>query len=246
MSDLVLSGSLFAALAIAALAGLVSFASPCVLPLVPGYLGYISGASVDAEGAHGKTRLMSGAFLFVAGFSAVFILMSVVLSSFGLLLAEHQDTLVRVGGVLVIAFGLVMLLPNFSGWQPRWRPSAGVAGAPLLGVVFGLGFSACTGPALAAIQTLGSSLNPGDGVVTRAILLALAYCFGLGLPFLLVAAGAGWATNGSRWLRDRHQGIQIFSGALLIVLGTLMAMGLWSELTAWIQTHLTSSFTTVI
>lgn len=246
MTDLVLSGSLLAALAIAALAGLVSFASPCVLPLVPGYLGYITGMSVNGDESAGKGRLVAGAALFVAGFSVVFILLSVVLSSFGLLLAENQTLLLQSGGVAVIAFGVVMLLPNFSGWQPRWRPSAGLAGAPLLGVVFGLGFSACTGPTLAAIQTLGSSLNPGDGVVARAVILAVAYCIGLGLPFLLVAAGAGWATSASRWLRDRHQGIQTLSGVLLIALGLLMVFGVWGELTAWIQTNLTSSFSTVV
>ncbi|MFK5635191.1 cytochrome c biogenesis CcdA family protein [Ornithinimicrobium sp. LYQ103] len=252
MNDVVLSGPLLLAAAVAAAAGLVSFASPCVLPLVPGFLGYVGGmapASPGARGAGGEPgrwRLVAGALLFVAGFSVVFILMSVVISGLGLALVEHQGLLLRVGGVVVLALGLVMLLQPSAAVQVRWRPAAGLAGAPLLGVVFGLGFSACTGPSLAAIQTLGISILPGSDTVGRAVVLAVAYCVGLGLPFVLVAAGLGGVGRVSRWLRDHHLSMQRTGGAVLVVLGLLMLLGVWAEATAWVQTRLTSNFETVL
>lgn len=248
MSEVVLSGPLLLALGLAVLAGLVSFASPCVLPLVPGFLGYLTGMP-SAGGAEppGRGRLVAGAALFVAGFSAVFITMGVAVSSLGLALQRHQDLLLRVGGVVVVLLGLVMLWQPGGSWQPRWRPVTGLAGAPLLGVVFGLGFSACTGPVLGAILSLSASLPPyDDSVVARGLVLAVAYCLGLGLPFLLVAAGLGWVSRVSRWLRDRHVTVQRVGGALLVLLGVLMVAGVWEQLTAWVQTRLTSTFTTVI
>ncbi|MGB3827999.1 MAG: cytochrome c biogenesis CcdA family protein [Ornithinimicrobium sp.] len=245
MSDVVLNGPLLAALALAAAAGLVSFASPCVLPLVPGFLGYITGMTPDREQANRGTMLV-GASLFVGGFSAVFIAMSVVVSSLGLLLQEHQSLLLRLGGVVVLALGVFMVGATGGGWQPRWRPAAGLLGAPALGVVFGLGFTACTGPSLAAIQTLGASLAPGEGTSARAVLLAIAYCLGLGVPFLAIAGGAGWASAVSVRLRRHHAAIQRTSGVVLIVLAVLLITGLWAGITAWTQTQLVSSFETVL
>ena len=258
MNELVLTGPLLAALAVAALAGLVSFASPCVLPLVPGYLGYITGmapgaasagaagAGADARSARAERwRLLGGSLLFIAGFTAVFLTMSVVISSLGLTLVANQGLLLRVGGAIVIALGLVMALQPGRSWQVRWRPAAGLAGAPLLGVVFGLGFSACSGPALVAIQTLGTSIVPGAGSVGRALILGMAYCLGLGLPFLAVAAGLGWMDRATRWLRDHYLVVQRTGGALLVALGLLMVLGLWEPVTAWVQS-LTASFTTVL
>lgn len=244
MSEVVLSGPLLLAVAIAALAGLVSFASPCVLPLVPGFLGYVGG--MTSAGTASRRRLVSGAVLFVLGFTVVFLAMSIVISGLGLALVEHQGLLLRIAGAVVLALGLVMLLQPSAAWQVRWRPAAGLAGAPLLGVAFGLGFSACTGPALAAIQTLGTSILPGDDQVGRALVLGTAYSLGLGIPFVLVAAGLGWVSRWSRWLRDHYLVIQRVGGVLLVVLGLLMLLGVWAEAMAWVQTRLTSSFTTVI
>lgn len=259
MSELVLSGPLLLAAAVAALAGLVSFASPCVLPLVPGFLGYLGGMTPGAareaapagrgapgRGSPGRGRLLLGALLFVLGFTVVFLAMSVVISGLGLALVEHQGTLLRIGGVVVAALGLVMILQPGASWQVRWRPAAGLAGAPLLGVVFGLGFTACTGPALAAIQTLGTSILPGDDQVGRALVLGTAYSLGLGLPFLLVAAGLGWVSRASRWLRDHYLLIQRVGGAVLVLLGLLMVSGVWESATAWIQSRLVSGFETVL
>ncbi len=241
-----LSGPLLAAMALAAAAGLVSFASPCVLPLVPGFLGYVTGMAPQQDSGPTRWRLILGALLFVAGFSAVFIVMSVVVSSLGLLLVEQQGLLLRIGGVIVLGLGLFMLRATGGGWQPQWRPVAGLLGAPALGVVFGLGFTACTGPSLAAIQTLGASLAPSDGASARAIALAVAYCLGLGLPFIAIAAGAGWANEASTRLRRHHALLQRISGVVLIVLGLLLISGLWDGITAWTQTRLVSSFETAL
>lgn len=244
MNELVLSGPLLLAAVVAALAGLVSFASPCVLPLVPGFLGYVGGMTSPTDSS--RRRLLLGASLFVLGFTAVFLLMSVVISGLGLALVQHQGTLLRVAGVVVVALGVFMLVQPDVSWQVRWRPAAGLAGAPLLGVAFGLGFSACTGPALVAIQTLGTSILPGDDQVGRALVLGTAYSLGLGVPFLLIAAGLGWVGRASRAVRDHHVLIQRVGGGLLVVLGLLMVSGVWAGLTAWIQASLVSGFETVL
>lgn len=256
MSELVRSGPLLLAAAAAALAGLVSFASPCVLPLVPGFLGYLGGMTPAAPSAAagtaggrvapGRGRLLVGALLFVVGFTAVFLAMSVVVSAVGLALVERQGLLLRVAGAVVVALGLVMALQPTAAWQLRWRPAAGVAGAPLLGAAFGLGFSACSGPALVAIQTLGTSILPGEHQVARALVLGTAYSLGLGVPFLLMAAGLGWVSRASRWVRRHYLTIQRVGGGLLVLLGLLMLSGVWAEVTAWLQTRLVSGFETAL
>lgn len=251
MSEVVLSGPLALAIVVAGLAGLVSFASPCVLPLVPGFVGYVTGApgqSAPGQGYQppGRGRLLAGTGLFIAGFSVVFILMAVVVSGLGMSMRSNQDLLLRIGGVVVLGLGALMVWQPSGGFQPRWRPAAGLAGAPVLGVVFGIGFSACMGPVLAAILTLSTSLTPDNTMITRGVVLAIAYCIGLGIPFLLIAFGVGWAGRASRWIRDRHLLIQRVGGTLLILLGLLMISGLWTHAMVWVQSRLIADFTTVI
>jgi cytochrome c-type biogenesis protein len=241
------SGALPLALVLALVAGFVSFASPCVLPLVPGFLGYVTGLSDVALEKRGRGRLLLGALLFVLGFSVVFIAVSATASAVGSALFAHRLLLMRVGGVVVIALALVFLgLGTQRTWQPSWRPAAGLAGAPLLGVVFGLGMSPCTGPTFAAILALTVPLSGGGGGVARGVVLAVAYSLGLGLPFLLIAGGYSRAGRASGWLRRHHRAIQVVGGVLLLAVGLLLVTGVWDTLTAQLQSRLVSGFETVI
>ena len=241
------SGALPLALVLALVAGFVSFASPCVLPLVPGFLGYVTGLSDVALEKRGRGRLLLGALLFVLGFSVVFIAVSATASAVGSALFAHRMLLMRVGGVVVIALALVFLgLGTQRSWQPSWRPAAGLAGAPLLGVVFGLGMSPCTGPTFAAILALTVPLSGGGGGVARGVVLAVAYSLGLGLPFLLIAGGYSRAGRASGWLRRHHRAIQVVGGVLLLAVGLLLVTGVWDTLTAQLQSRLVSGFETVI
>ena len=241
------SGALPLALVLALVAGFVSFASPCVLPLVPGFLGYVTGLSDVALEKRGRGRLLLGALLFVLGFSVVFIAVSATASAVGAALFAHRLLLMRVGGIVVIALALVFLgLGTQRSWQPSWRPAAGLAGAPLLGVVFGLGMSPCTGPTFAAILALTVPLSGGGGGVARGVVLAVAYSLGLGLPFLLIAGGYSRAGRASGWLRRHHRAIQVVGGVLLLAVGLLLVTGVWDTLTAQLQSRLVSGFETVI
>ena len=241
------SGALPLALVLALVAGFVSFASPCVLPLVPGFLGYVTGRSDVAREKRGRGRLLLGALLFVLGFSVVFIAVSATASAVGAALFAHRLLLMRVGGVVVIALALVFLgLGTQRSWQPSWRPAAGLAGAPLLGVVFGLGMSPCTGPTFAAILALTVPLSGGGSGVARGVVLAVAYSLGLGLPFLLIAGGYSRAGRASGWLRRHHRAIQVVGGVLLLAVGLLLVTGVWDTLTAQLQSRLVSGFETVI
>ncbi|HET8601071.1 MAG TPA: cytochrome c biogenesis CcdA family protein [Segeticoccus sp.] len=243
----VTSGALPVAVIVALAAGVVSFASPCVLPLVPGFLGYVTGLSGVSLDQRRRGRLVLGALLFILGFSLVFIAIFLTASAVGTLLLAHQGLLMRIGGAVVILFGLVFLgLGDRFGWQPRWRPTAGLAGAPLLGVVFGLGMSPCISPVLGSIVTMSTTVSGDGNLVRRGLVLAIAYSIGMGLPFLLIAAGWTWAGTASRWLRDHHRVIRLIGGVLLVVLGVLMVTGLWQTVTTTIQSNLVQRFTTVI
>ncbi len=253
VTDTIASGALPLAVAIAGLAGLVSFASPCVLPLVPGFLGYVTGLSDSgradtAPARRSRPRTVLGALLFVAGFSVVFILGSIFITSAGRALVEHRVLLMRAGGALVIALALVFLGVGGARTQREvtisWRPRAGLLGAPLLGAVFGLGWAPCTGPTLAAVLTISASTS--DPSVPRAVVLAAAYCLGLGLPFVLVAAGLERAGRVSGWLRAHTRGVQLFGGILLLVVGILLVTGWWEGLNRWVQTELVNGFQVAI
>lgn len=224
-SDAILSGQMLVALPVALLAGLVSFLSPCVLPLVPGYLGYVSGIA-DA-GNRGRGRVVLGVLLFVLGFTAVFVAYTTVFGALGFWLVRWRDVITQVLGVVVILMGLVFI-GRFTVLQrtlkPSWTPATGLVGAPLLGIVFGLGWTPCLGPTLAAINLL--SVQAGSA--WQGMWLGVAYCLGLGIPFLLVALGAGWAAGAIRVVKRHMRVVNIIGGAILIVIGLLMVTGIWS------------------
>ena len=242
-AETVASGSLPLAVLLALAAGVVSFASPCVLPLVPGFLGYVTGLTDEKR----RTRLVTGALLFVLGFSVVFVSIAYAAGSAAGFLRGNHELLMRVGGAVVILLALVYLgFIGQRGLSIRWRPAAGLVGAPLLGAVFGLGMSPCIGPVLGSIVSLSASLSDDSGDIRRGVLLAAIYSFGMGLPFVLIAAGWTRAEKASRWLRDHHRPIQVVGGVLMLLVGVLMVSGLWEHLTAWLQTHLISDFETAL
>lgn len=253
------SGALPLAILVALAAGFVSFASPCVLPLVPGFLGYVTGLSGVSLQQRSRGRLMLGALLFVLGFSVVFIAVAVTVSTAGSLLKEHQSLLMRLGGVVVIVMALVFLdsgtlgtlgtlgrLGRLVSVAPGWKPAAGLAGAPLLGMVFGLGWAPCTGPTFGAIIALSTALSGDQHVMARGVGLATAYSVGLGLPFLLIAGGYARAGRASRWLREHYRGIQVVGGAVLLVVGLLLVSGVWEIVTTAMQSRLVDQFRTVL
>ncbi len=261
-SGLVTDGPLLVAAAVAALVGLISFASPCVLPLVPGYLSYVAGlvgtpAPARTEpGPTGPTgggtatavrtdvaprgRMVLGALLFVLGFSAVFITFATAFGGLGRLMLEHADLLDRVFGVVTVLVGL-----GFLGWLPLLqrttrlsaRPAAGLAGAPLLGIVFGLGWTPCLGPTLAAVYSLALS----EATAARGAVLGLAYCLGLGVPFVLVALGARWAVGATSFLRRHARTVTRVGGAVLVLVGLLLLTGAWTEAMGWLRSWLAAT-----
>lgn len=231
------SGSLPLALVVSALAGFVSFASPCVLPLVPGYLGYVTGLTgIDLERRR-KGRMLAGATLFVLGFTAVFVTLAAAFGAAGQLLLSHQVLLTRVLGVATIVFGLVFIgwLPgNDREWRPRWRPAAGLVGAPLLGAVFGLGWIPCVGPTLSAVLALASN----EASASRGAALATAYCLGLGVPFLVSALAFGRLAQMWSLLRSHRRLVQVLGGLMLVAVGVLLVTGAWTELMHDVQRRL--------
>jgi len=242
----VASGALPFALLIAAAAGLVSFASPCVLPLVPGFLGYVTGLSDVALERRGRRRLVLGALLFVLGFTIVFVIESAAFASLGQALREYQPVLMRVGGGFVIVMALLFVgVGTQRTWKPRWRPAAGLAGAPLLGMVFSVGWAPCMGPTLASVLTLATATGD-QRAVARGVTLAVAYSLGLGVPFLLIAGGFSRAGAASGWLRRHQRGVQMLGGGLLLLVGVLLVSGLWDTITTTVQTRLVNGYTTVL
>ncbi len=281
-ADTVAQGSLLLALPIAAAAGLVSFLSPCVLPLVPGYLSYITGLTgaelgmtapsetaaappsrVHAEGGRGdsavdtavstsvavdpgtdptrrSSRVLIGTLGFIAGFTVVFMSYGALFGALGDLLLEYQDVITRVMGVLVIILGL-----GFMGWLPGLQreyrfhraPVIGLWGAPLLGALFGIGWTPCIGPTLAAVQTLAFT----EASALRGALLSLAYCVGLGVPFILIGLAFRRLAGTLSWVKSHYALVMRIGGGLLIVIGVLLVTGVWNDLTIEMRTW-TGSF----
>ncbi len=243
------SGALWLAIPVAMLAGLISFLSPCVLPLVPGYLGFLGGSVTprSAASAPGQAtmptrgRTVLGVLLFILGFSAVFVALTAFGGVASVFLIQWGELVTRILGAVVVLMGLVFLgLFGFAQRELRFHVDAkyGMIGAPLLGVALGIGWAPCLGPTLSAIFAL--SFNAGDPV--RAGFLGLAYSLGLGIPFLLVALGFGWASSTIGFLRRHIRVVNIIGGVLLIVLGVLMVTGLWTD----IMSRLTAVMSSVI
>jgi cytochrome c-type biogenesis protein len=233
-----LSGSLLLAIPVALVAGLVSFFSPCVIPLLPGYLSYATGLSGADLGSARRGRMLAGSLLFVAGFTVVFVLVGLAAGAIGSWLVEWDDQLAFALGIVMILLGLA-----FAGWLPffsqrEWRihqvPAVGLAAAPVLGFLFGLGWTPCLGPTLAAI----TSLSINEATATRGAVLSAVYALGLGIPFIAAALLYRRALGAFAWVRRHQVWVMRAGGLMLIAVGILLVTGWWSEAVTWLQVHL--------
>lgn len=258
------TGPLLLALGACVLAGLVSFASPCVVPLVPGYLSYLAGLvgaeapPVTADQAKsggqgggraiavrtGRVRVAGAAGLFVAGFTVVFVLASVTVFGVIQTLSVNRELLQRIGGVVTIVMGLVFigLVPMLQR-DTRMHPRrlTGIVGAPLLGAVFALGWTPCLGPTLSGVMAVSAGTE--GATAARGVALIVAYCLGLGLPFIVLAFGSATALRGVGWLRRNSRTIQIIGGILLVVVGIALVTGMWDQFVGWTRNVFVSQVT---
>jgi len=239
------SGSLVLAIPVALVAGLVSFFSPCVIPLLPGYLSYATGLSgADLEEAH-RGRMLAGAVLFVLGFSVVYVVIGFTAGSLGPWLVRSRVQLEIVLGVVLVLLGLA-----FAGLVPFLQrdlrvhtvPAVGLGAAPLLGFLFGVGWTPCIGPTLGAIITLGFT----EGTAGRGALLAAVYCLGLGVPFIVAALVYRRALGAFRVVRRHQQWVTRIGGVMLVVVGLALITGWWDQAVSWLQLHLVTDYTTEV
>lgn len=253
------SGPLLLAAGACLLAGLVSFASPCVVPLVPGYLSYLAGvvgaeapAVTEAQAqartttlrSDGRLRVAGAAALFVAGFTVVFVLATASVFGAISLLSVNRDVLMRVGGVVTIVMGLVFvgLIPALQrDTRPEPRRLSSLAGAPLLGGVFALGWTPCLGPTLAGVISLAAGTE--GTTAARGVALIVFYCLGLGLPFVVLALGSARALRGVGWLRSHARTVQIFGGIMLVAVGVALVTGAWDMFVSWVRDAFISEVT---
>lgn len=239
------SGNIFIAIGLSALAGFVSFVSPCVLPLVPAYLSQVSGISAaDAQSEQGNTKkVVFATSLFVLGFSVVFVALGAAMGEISSFLLAYRFLLLRLAGVLVIVMGLFML-----GWlklpilfrearlTPKKMPK-GTRGAFPLGVIFGLGWTPCIGPTLAVVLGIAAS----SGSITRGAILLLFYSLGLGVPFLLMAIGFRSALQTFTKLRRHVMTFERLGGAMMVLIGVLLVTGFWGDFIVWVQDRIAST-----
>ncbi|WP_428954099.1 cytochrome c biogenesis CcdA family protein [Streptomyces sp. cg35] len=234
--DTVTDGALLLAVPIALIGGLVSFFSPCVLPLVPGYLSYVTGITGTDLMEQKRGRMAAGAGLFVLGFTAVFVSGGALFGYFGSTLLDYQDILTKVLGVLMVLMGIFFLglMPWMTQREFRFhkRPVTGLAGAPLLGALFGIGWTPCIGPTLASVNTL--AINQGSA--GRGAILMVAYCLGLGLPFVLAAIAFRKALGAFSWVKQHYTWVMRIGGIMMILTGILLLTGAWDALVGQMRT----------
>ncbi|MEU4109231.1 cytochrome c biogenesis CcdA family protein [Streptomyces sp. NPDC048208] len=235
-NETVLNGALLLALPVAVLGGLVSFFSPCVLPLVPGYLSYVTGVTGTDLADARRGRMATGAILFVLGFTVVFVSGGALFGYFGQTLQGYKDVLTNVLGVLMILLGVFFmgLMPWLTQREFRFhkRPATGLIGAPVLGALFGIGWTPCIGPTLASVVALSSQ----QASAGRGAILTVAYCLGLGVPFVLTAIAFRKALGAFGWVKRHYVWVMRAGGTMMIVTGVLLLTGAWDHLVQEMQT----------